>query len=108
MNTRWSTGSVEPGSVWAERPVILNPGGSRIALQAIVPPAIVPPACAGGGVSLRNHWKPSVETSVLKAESGMREGSVRLANTICSITCPWVSHSWVLSGMAVESSIHSR
>ena len=103
MNTRWSTGSVEPGSVWAERPVILNPGGSRIAFQAIVPPA-----CAGRGVSLRNHWKPSVETSVLKAESGMREGSVRLANTICSITCPWVSHSWVLSGMAVESSIHSR
>ena len=80
-----------------------KPGGRRIAFQASVAAA-----GAGGPDSFRSHWKPAVETSGLKAESGMCAGSVRLANTICSMTCPRLSHSWVLSGMAVESSIHSR
>ena len=58
--------------------------------------------------SVPQDLEPSVDTSGLNAESGMRDDSVRLANTICSITCPCASHSCVLSGMAVESSIHRR
>jgi len=52
--------------------------------------------------------EPSVETSGLNAESGIREDSVRLAKTICSINPAVPSHSWVLSGIAVVSSIHKR
>src|SRR5256885_9429314 len=79
VNTRWSTGSAEPGRVWAERAAMRKPGGRRIAFQASVAAA-----GAGGPDSFRSHWKPAVETSGLKAESGLCAGSVSLTNTIGS------------------------
>ena len=106
LNTRWDTGSVEPGMRCAERAAILNPGGSFVAFQTIE--AFSGGSFAGGPESLRSHWKPSVDTSGLNSESGIREESVRLENTICSITRPRPSHNCVFSGMAVDSSIHSR
>src|SRR5579862_9673258 len=83
VNTRWSTGSVEPGRVWALRTVILKPGGNFRASHTTVSTGA---ASFGGLASLRSHWKPSVDTSGLNAASGMRDASVRLANTTCSIT----------------------
>src|ERR1700722_9284278 len=77
VKTRWSTGSVEPGMVCAFRTVILNPGGSFRASQTTGSTA----EGLRGAVesSLRNHWKPSVETWGLKAASGIRGARVRLA-----------------------------
>src|SRR6202050_2263373 len=48
VNTMWSTRFAEPGRIWAERVVILNPGGRRIAFQANAPGAgrPVPPPLA--------------------------------------------------------------
>ncbi len=83
----------------------MNPGGSFKAFQTSEAEAT---GSFGPGDSLRSHWKPFVDTSGLNAESGMREESVRLANTVCSMTRPRASHSWVFKGMAVDSSIHSR
>ena len=59
-----------------------KPGGRLVTLQANADA----PAGGCGVTSLRSHWNPSVEISGRNAESGMREVSVRLANTICSIT----------------------
>src|SRR5882724_3557285 len=105
LNTRCETGSVEPGITCAERAAILKPGGNFRAFQTR--DAFSGDSLAGAE-SLRSHWNPSVDTSGLNAESGMRDDSVRLANTICSITRPRPSHSWVFRGMPVDSSIHNR
>src|SRR5271170_7136602 len=83
VKTRWSTGSDEPGRVCAFRTVILNPGGSFRASQTTGSTA--PGSFGGVESSLRSHWKPSVEISGLKAASGIRGESVRLANTTCSM-----------------------
>src|ERR1700743_2029968 len=93
VNTRWSTGPLDPGRVCAFRTVILNPGGNFSASQTTGSTA---PESLGGELSspLRSHWKPSVEISGLNAASGIREDSVRLANTTCSMTRPRVSTSW--------------
>src|SRR5471032_3131871 len=58
LNTRWSTGPVDPGRVCAARTVMRKPGGRRIAPQARVPAGA---ACSGPGAA-RTHWKPSVAT----------------------------------------------
>src|SRR3569833_2308909 len=105
LKTRCETGSVDPGITWAERAAILKPGGSFNAFHTSE-------AFSGGSfpgcAALRSHWKPSVDTSGLNSESGIRDDNVRLANTICSMTRPCPSHSCVFSGIAVVSSIHNR
>jgi len=88
VNTRCATGSVDPGIVWAERAVILNPGGSfrhfHTSDAARATPWTERTRCAAIG---SRRSKPRA----LKAESGMRDDSVRLAKTICSMTWPWAS-----------------
>src|SRR5882757_2645351 len=97
LKTRCETGSVDPGITCAERAAILKPGGN---FRAFHTREAFSSGSFRGCESLRSHWKPSVDTSGLNSESAIREDSVRLAKTICSITRPCPSQSWVLSGMA--------
>src|SRR5690349_711624 len=102
VNTRWATGSLDPGMACAERCAIRKPGGRRVAPQSDC--AELSATCR----SARNHRNVDASTCGLNMESEMRSGRSMLENTICSMTSPDWLHSWVLSGIAVFSSIQRR